>query len=149
MPALPPFIERRNSRSLYSMSRIRRGENARRRIWRMKTPTLLTLSVVALGTLFAASAQAGSSWSVDVSIGSRAWRPAPVVVAPPPCPPPRVVYAPPVVCYPPRPVYPPVVYAPSCNAWGRHDCDRHHHHDWRHERNEHYGYYNDRRGWRR
>lgn len=88
----------------------------------MKTNTLLTLSLITLGSLFATSAQAG--WSVGVSIGAPAYYPAPPVVYYPP----PVVYCPPpaVVCYPPRPVY-----VPKCNPWGRYDYDRYGRHDWR------------------
>ena len=80
----------------------------------MKTKTLVTLSVIALGALFATPAHAG--WGVSVSIG------VPVYAAPVYAPPvayyPPVVYCPPVrYCPPPRPVCaPPVVYVPACHS---------------------------------
>ena len=118
-------IDSVNAPSLYLMRRIRRGFRPRRRIWRMKTKSLLTLSVLAVGALFATSAQAG--WSVGVTIGGPAYYPPPRVVY---CPP-RPVCPPPVVYYPPpRAVCPPVVYAPPRHGWGRHDYDRHHRYGW-------------------
>lgn len=102
-----------------------RGEH--RRIVRMKTNTLLALSLVAVGTLFAGSAQAG--WSVSVSVGGPVYYPAPMVVAPLPYLPARVYYPPPMVYYPPRPVYAPVVYAPPYPVWGRQDYGRYERHD--------------------
>ena len=109
-----------------------RARRTVRKVKHMKTKTLVTLSVIALGTVFAASAHAGS-WSVDVAFGGPVYYPAPVVVtAPPGCAPPVGVCPPPrVVCYPPRPVCPPVVYAPPYRGWGRYDYDRYDRHDWR------------------
>lgn len=102
-----------------------RGEH--RRIVRMKANTLLALSLIAVGTLFATSAQAG--WSVSVSVGGPVYYPAPMVVAPLPYPSPRGYYPSPMVYYPPRPVYPPVVYAPPYHGWSRQDYGRYERYD--------------------
>ena len=109
----------------------------------MKTNTPLALSFIAVGTLFAASAQAG--WSVSVSLGGPVYYPAPMVVAPLPCPPPRIYYPPPMVYYPPRPVYPPVVYAPLYQGWSRQDYGRYERYDRRSQ--DRYGH--DGRGYPR
>src|SRR2546430_8976741 len=80
----------------------------------MKTKLVLGLAMVGMALATAHSAKA--AFSVDISIGSRFPRSAPVVVAPPP-----VVYSsapvdncpPPVVSYQPRVSYPaPVLVAP-------------------------------------
>ena len=81
----------------------------------MKTKFVLGLAMVGMALATAHSAKA--AFSVDISVGSRFPRPAPVVVAPPA---PPVVYSPapvdncqPVVSYPPEVSYPaPVVIAP-------------------------------------
>lgn len=116
---------------------------ASRQTVRMKTNTLLTLSVVAVGTFFAASAQAG--WSVGLNIGGPGYYPAPVMVAAPPvCAPTVMVYPPRVVCPPPRPVCPPVVYVPPCHTWGRYDSDRYDRNFW--HRGDRDDWRNDRHG---
>jgi hypothetical protein len=89
----------------------------------MKTKFVLGLAMVGMALATAHSAKA--AFSVDISVGSRFPRPAPVVIAPqaPPvvyspapvdnCPPQVVSYPPPVVSCPPEVSYPaPVVVAP-------------------------------------
>jgi len=110
---------------------IRRPLLRRRRNVRMKANTLLTLSLLAAGTLVALPAYAG--WSVQVSLGGPAYYPAPLIVAPP-CPPPRVVYAPPLMYYPPPRAYcAPVVYAPPYPLRGRYGYDSGYRDDRRHD----------------
>jgi len=74
----------------------------------MKTKTLVTLSVVLLGTAFAANA---GNWSFHIGVGAPVYYPpAHVVVLPAPCPPPQpVMHCPPprVVCAPPVRFVPP------------------------------------------
>jgi hypothetical protein len=131
-PATPPFqpllqasapLHSSSSSILLRRNQCFSSEGCRftpRRTVRMKTKTLLALSVVLFGTALAASA--GTSWSVSIGVGVPSYYyPAPVVVVPALCPPPRVVYAPPVVCYPPLPVCPPPRFVPPGHAWGQHN----------------------------
>src|SRR5437899_989684 len=81
----------------------------------MKTKLVLGLAMVGMALATAHSAKA--AFSLDISVGSRFPRPAPVVVAPQA---PPVVYSPapvdncpPVVSYPPQVSYPPEVSYPA------------------------------------
>jgi len=109
----------------------------------MKTKTLVTLSVVLLGTACAASA---GSWSVSIGVGLPVYYPpAPVIVAPAPCPPPPPV----VYCPPPLVVYaPPVVCAPTVRFVPPGHAKRYYGH-WKHDGHRgDYRYGRDSRGCR-